>query len=407
MVQNERKLLVCYVPGLDRRRISAERTPIIAELLSQYSPAEISTIPDTELLPTLLSGVYPHQNHVWQVSLNFRRDTTAAQRMIDVLPDLITTSAQCIRQNYDSDFDLAAIPPSRRREFHQHRLKYTRRVETPELMREFNGYRTIFGVLDECSTYRFTYRFDTLDSLARDVRASTVKFEFLEMYALDLFQHWHLDDDDAMRDALGKTDSFVASLHDGCMQSGHTLVLLSDHGQEKVTDTIPLVPKLRKLEVPRTEYSYFCELACARLWFHTIRARDAIIPQLRQLGNCRLLHFSEMHQYNICFDNSHYGEYYLMADAGYVFFPHDFYQPLANLYLGLFGHSQFSRTFNPIHRGNHGYLPHYPSEKGVLVIADDEIKLNREQISLIDFAPTMLTYLGAPIPASMTGISAV
>ena len=114
-----------------------------------------------------------------------------------------------------------------------------------------------------------------------------------------------------------------------------------------------------------------------------------------------------MHQYDVCFDDARYGEYYLMADAGSVFFPHDFYQPLANIYLGLFGHSQRSRTLNPVHRGNHGYLPHYPSEKGVLVLADDEIKPNREHMSLIDFAPTMLTCLGAEIPAHMTGQSAV
>jgi len=170
-------------------------------------------------------------------------------------------------------------------------------------------------------------------------------------------------------------------------------------------DTIPLVRTLRKSGVPQTEYSYYCELACARLWFHSERAHKVIVAKLQRLRNCRLLHFSEMHQYQVCFDDARFGEYYLMADAGSIFFPHDFYQPLANLYLGLFGHSQRSRIFNPVHRGNHGYLPHYPSERGFLVLADDGVKVNRKTMALIDFAPTMLDYLGAAIPAYMTGHS--
>jgi len=50
-------------------------------------------------------------------------------------------------------------------------------------------------------------------------------------------------------------------------------------------------------------------------------------------------------------------------------------------------------------------LPHYPSERGFLVLADDGVKVNRQTMALIDFAPTMLDYLGAAIPAYMTGHS--
>ena len=405
MARSQRQLLVCYVPGLDRRHISDSATPAIAELISRYSCVEISTVPNTELVPTLLSGVYPHQNQIWQVSIDARRGLTATQRMIDRLPDLVMTTAQCIRQKFDPNFDLAAIPPRRRREFTQHRFKYTRRAASPEIMAEFNGYKTLFGLLDSDARYRFTYRFDALDSLARDIAASALRFEFLEMYAFDLYQHWNLDNEAGMREALGRTDKFVANLREDCVRNGITLVLLSDHGQEPVTDTIPLVGTLRKSGVPQTEYSYYCELACARLWFHTERAREAIVSKLLRLRNCSLQHFSEMHQYQVCFDDARFGEYYLMADAGSIFFPHDFYQPLANLYLGLFRHSQWSRIFNPVHRGNHGYLPHYPSEKGFLVVANDGVRPSCKTMALTDFAPTMLDFLGAAIPGYMTGRS--
>ena len=405
MAQFNRQLLVCYVPGLDRRRLSNAASPAIAELIRRYPCVDISTIPSTELVPTLLTGVYPHQNQIWQVSVDARRSLTAMQRIIDFLPDLVTTTAQCVRQKFNPDFDLAAIPPRRRREFNQHRFKYTRRTATPEIMAEFNGYKTLFGLLDKDARYHFTYRFDALDSLAREVPASALKFKFVEMYGLDLYQHWHLDNEAGMRRALGRTDKFVASLCERCARTGHTLVLLSDHGQEPVTNTIPLVPTLRKSGVPQTEYSYYCELACARFWFHSERARETIVPKLQQLGNCSLLQFREMHRYQVCFDDARFGEYYLMADAGSIFFPHDFYHPLANLFLGLFGHSQWSRILSPVHRGNHGYLPHCPSERGFLVIANDSVKPNRKTMALIDFAPTVLDFLGAAIPAYMTGRS--
>jgi len=405
MAQPERRLLVCYVPGLDRRHVSQAATPAIEELIREYSSIEISTIPNTELVPTLLSGVYPHQNQIWQVSIDALRRLTVTQRMIDLLPDLVTTTAQCIRQRFDPDFDLAAIPPRRRREFTQHRFKYTRRAATPDIMAEFNGYKTLFGLLDRDARYRFTSRFDALDLVAREISTSPLRFEFVEMYALDLYQHWHLDNRTGMREALGRTDRFVANLREGCVRSGRTLVLLSDHGQEPVIHKIPLVPTLRKSGVPQSEYSYYCELACTRLWFHTERARETIVSKLERLRNCKLLHFSEMRQYQVCFDDARFGEYYLMADAGSMFFPHDFYQPIANLYLGLFGPSQQSRIFNPVHRGNHGYLPHYPSEKGFLVVANYGVRPSCKTMALIDFAPTMLDFLGAAIPGYMTGRS--
>lgn len=403
----DRRLLVCYIPGLDRRRVSDEATPTIAALLKDHRSVEIQTVPNTELVPTLLSGVFPHQNQVWQVSLDADQETTAVQQLFDMLPDLLTTTIQCIRQRFDGDFDLAAIPPRRRRQLVQHRFKYTRRAAAPDILAEFNGYQTIFGALGKGARYHFTHQFESLDSLAPELLASGSTLEFLEMYALDLFQHWHLDDDERMRECLRKTDEFVARLLEGCGQSGQTLVLLSDHGQEPVNHSIPLLPTLRGSGVPRTSYSFYCELACARLWFHTNQARETLLPTLRQLRFCTLLHFSEMHQYDVAFEDASYGEYYLMADAGSIFFPHDFYQPLANLYLGLFGPSQRSRIFNPLHRGNHGYLPHYPSEKGFLVIADKAIQPTRDHMSLIDFAPTMLSYVGAAKPAHMAGCSVV
>ena len=363
----------------------------------------MSTIPSTDVVPVLLSGVYPHQNRIWQVSIDEQRERTMTQRLVDMLPDLVTTTAQCVRHKFDKNFDLAGIPPRRLREFTQHRLPETKRAASPEIMAEFNGYESLLSLLGEDSKYSFTLRFDALETLAQRIPEQSIGFEFLQMHAMDIYQHWHIDNADGMREALGRTDKFVARLRDNCARSGHTFVLLCDHGQEQVTNRIPFVQTLRKSGVPRNEYSYYTELSAARLWFHTERARETITRLIRDLPDCRLLHFSEMHQYHVCFDDAQFGEYYVMADAGSIFFPHDFYQPIANFYLGLFGPSQRTRTFNPVHRGSHGYLPGNPSEKGFMVVADDGFEPTQETMSVIDFAPTMLAYLGAEIPSYMTG----
>ena len=99
-----RNLLVCYIPGLDQRLISEYATPLIAKLLNTCHPVEIRTIPDTELVPTLLSGAYPHQNRIWQVSLDVVREITTMQRVVDSLPPLISTTVQCIRQKLNPEF---------------------------------------------------------------------------------------------------------------------------------------------------------------------------------------------------------------------------------------------------------------------------------------------------------------
>jgi hypothetical protein len=398
-----RKLLVCYVPGLDLRRVSESTTPAIARLLRTFPPLVIRTIPDTELVPTLLSGVYPDQNMIWQVSLDVARQRTLIQRLLDLLPGLVSTTAQCVRQQFNPEFDLATIPPRRRRNFVQHRFKYTRRAADPELLKAFNGHETIFGALGGYSRYRFTSDFAALERIAQEALSSSLRFELIEMYALDLYQHWHLDNDEGMGEALARTDRFVERLIEGCSDSGQTLVLLSDHGQEPVVGTIPLLNQLRTSGVPQSDYSYYCELACCRLWFHTESARETILKMLKTLPKCRPLHYRDMHEYEIRFDDDRFGEYYVMADAGYIFFPHDFYHPIANLYLGLFGNSQRSRIENPVHRGNHGYLPDNPSEKGFLVLADPTVKSDCDSMALIDFAPTMLSYLGADVPLHMTG----
>lgn len=397
------RLLVCYVPGLDARRVDATKTPYVAALRRDCGTVEIRTLPSTELVPTLVSGTLPHQHGVWQVSLRPEFRSGAAVGAAQYLPDGLVTTLQCARHLFEPTYDLAVIPRRRRRRFELHRFKYTRRAASHDSMLAFSGYPTIFGLLGDRSRYVFIRDFGSLSRLARSLPADERPLTFIEMYALDLVQHWHLDDGEVMDDALVCTDRFVRELHAGCRERGTRFLLLVDHGQEPVVGTIPLVQALRQSRIPETEFSYFVELASARLWFHSDRARQELTAVLARLPRTTLLGWRQMHEYQVCFEDDSFGELYAFADAGHIFFPHDFYQPLGNALLGLMDRHQRARFRNPVHRGNHGYLPHFPSEKGWLLVDDTSLVTIRPEAQLIDVAPTLLSLVGTTPPACMSG----
>jgi len=396
-------VFVCYIPGLDARRIDAQRTPYISELRSDLPVVNIRTLPSTELVPTLLSGTLPHEHRVWQVSLRPEIRAAVAKSVGDYLPDFLVTTLQCARHFFEPTYDLAVIPRRRRRRFQQHRFKYTRRAASDESTMEFTGYRSILGLLGEQSKYIFTKDFGSLPKLLEGLPTDGRVLEFLEMYALDLVQHWHLDNDEVMADALWRTDGFVRDLHSRCRKAGRRFVLLVDHGQERVIGTVPLLQALRQSGVPETEYSYFIELASARLWCHTERARRNVLDALRSLPHTTVLDWRDMHEFGVCFEDDSFGEFYVFADAGWIHFPHDFYHPLGNIILGLLDAHQRQRITNPVHRGNHGYLPHYASEQGWLLMDDNRLQPSRRQAELIDVAPSLLSILGVDVPAYMKG----
>lgn len=396
-------ILVCYIPGLDARRVEESTTPYLHELRQQLAVTDIRTLPSTELVPTLVSGTLPHQHRVWQVSLRPEFESGAPRAVLPRVTDAVTSTAQLVHHFFDRGYDLAVIPRRRRRRFELHRFKYTRRLESEDAMQEFAGFPTIFGLLGDQARYEFTKDFDALPEIAARMPTEGIALEFLEMYALDLVQHWHLDDTAAMTEALGRTDSFVRELHARCRARGVRFILLVDHGQERVVGTIPLVQALRRSGVPESEFSYFVELASARIWFHSERARRVLPQALAGLEHVTLLDWKEMHDYDVCFEDDAFGHLYAFAEAGRIFFPHDFYQPLGNLALGLMDRHQRARARDPIHRGNHGYLPQYPSERGWMLVDDTSLEAPTGEIRLVDIAPTLLSLVGVDPPGYMQG----
>jgi hypothetical protein len=128
-------------------------------------------------------------------------------------------------------------------------------------------------------------------------------------------------------------------------------MVVSDHGHEPIQGSHDLQRQLARLDLPEEDYSYFTEVSSARFWFHTPQARQRILKTLSDLEHAFIADFTEMSQFGIPPRDSRYGEVFVYLDPGYIFFPHDFHNGLANLWLGITDPMQRSRLRDPRHKG--------------------------------------------------------
>jgi hypothetical protein len=400
----QRRLLLCYVSGLDLRRVDRASTPFLFDSLAVFPWARLKNLPSNELFPTLVTGVSPAEHGVWGV----KQRTAVAQswraRAWSMLPDLLTTTIQGAVHLATGAYDLAAIPPRRRRHFEITRTKYQRRNLRREAMFSIGGVSTLFDVVGRGQS---RYVFTSSPNPSRDVLAGLgtgePTIELLELYSLDRYQQWNLDRPDAVREFYCRLDDFLRRLHEKCARSGVVMALVSDHGHEPIGGAIDLAALLRELPCAEDLYSCFVEVSDARFWFRDARAQQYVLDRLRQVEHARLLSYREMAEFGIALEDGRYGEWFLYLDPGWIFFPHDFHQPIANLWLGVVDPMQRSRLADPRHRGNHGHLPHFDTENAFLALLDPRFELVTDRGDILDVAPTILAAVGYAAPASMRG----
>lgn len=397
------RLFVCYVPGLDRRRLGAGQTPFLDELLARCPSVEIHGQPGGDRLPTLITGVYPHHHRLWQASLRAEARMSRRPRLGDRLPDMVSTTFQSLRHLVNRSRDLPAVPPGRRRQLQMHRVRHPGRGPGPRALERMGDFLSVFGILAADSRYLFTRCLEALERLGRHLPSARVALEFLDVYALDLFQHWHLDRPLEVEQAYRVVDGFVGALHERCRARGVTLLVLSDHGQQPVVGDLPLGRLLRGSPVPAGDYSYYVQSTFARFWFHTEDARARISHLLREVPHAWFLTLRDLRGLHIAFEDDAYGEAFLAAEPGWIFFPNDHHHPVLNLYRGLTDGHERPRLMNPRPRGAHGYLPEHACEAGFAVVADEGLRALHRQVELADVAPTLLGLLGEPRPTYMQG----
>jgi predicted AlkP superfamily pyrophosphatase or phosphodiesterase len=301
-------------------------------------------------------------------------------------------------------YDLAAIPPKRRCEFEITRTKYKRRNKKPEALFRIGGFDTILGIVGpDRSRYIFSSTFNPIKKLLPILCSDNHTLEILELYSIDRYQQWNLDNAGDVNNFYGSIDEFLGNLAAKCEAAGMSLMILSDHGHEKIRESIDIVSLLKNLDIPAEDYSYFLEVSSIRLWFHTAEARRKVTARLSLIKPGTLLTYKEMAHYNVALEDTSYGEVFFFLDPGFIFFPHDFYHPLANAFLGVFDRMQRKRLVSPKHRGNHGHLPDFDAERSFVVIADKEFKPDGANANILDLAPTILNVLGHDAPGYMNG----
>jgi len=398
------RLAVLYLSAFDHRRINKDTTPYVHSLSEKYPTAKINTLLEASMITTIWSGCYPHQHRMWQVSIKKERDFDI-KNTLDYIPDIITTTFQCFIHSITGKFNLAAVPDWRRRRFDIRTTKYLWRDS--KVPNDLSGLDSIFSILGG-DNYNFVYE-EGFSNMIRTLSKQFIKnkkLEIFEGHGMDVFTHWNIDDEEKMNGAYKKLDDLIRDIHTECKNRGITLMLFSDHGQNKVEDTIDISAIIKGLGIQNREISYFIESSKARFWFHTESAREKMLDYLSGNEKGTLLHFEEMYRYNIKFDDDSYGEYFFISNPGIVFHPNDFYHPLGNLYLILTNKDQRNRIKNPIIRGCHGHLPDNECEKGFVMLLDNEYKTDKEEIEIIDIAPTILNLLGYDKPDSLEGVSA-
>ena len=398
------RLMIFFVSALDHRRIDQKHTPYLYSLSEKYPWTRITNFPETDLDPTLFTGLYPHEHKVWQVRLKSGYDFNK-KLAHDYLPDIVTTTSQCFIHMYTGSFNLASVPDWRRRRFEIFKTRYDKKELKGYL--KINGFDTFFNIVGESNcNYVFEGELDKLDQILPSLFHKGLRFELVEIHGLDTISHWYLDNKEKMIDSYNKVDRFIKFLHSECEKKGITLMILAEHGMELVKNSVDIIQKIDEMEIKNNEITYYIEAPKARFWFHSDSAREKMLNYLSGNPDGVLLSREDMHEFNVKFEDDSYGEYYFVLNPGTVFFPNDFYQPLGNLYLGLTNKLQRSKLLSPVYRGYHGYLPYNDSDKGTFMLLDDKYKTDKKEIEIIDVAPTIINLLGYEQPVSLKGSSA-
>jgi hypothetical protein len=401
------RLLVCYVPAIDLRDVGAGAFPYVAQLLSSYPSVRFRTQPTTDQLATLLTGTWPHEHRLWGPRLrpDWRR-RTPPQRLVDLLPDIATTTAQCALHALNGPIDLATMPPRRHRRFDWLRFNIKQMDDVAKVLQPVNGMPSLFTVVGASrSHYVYHDDFWDLDRLLATVGNGDFMLEMVDVHCLDHLQHWNMGDRQLIAGSFRGVDEFVAALHAKSRSHGLGFVVLSDHGMEPVERVVDLRKVLDGLDLPADAYDVFIENSKATLWFHDDAAAASIVECLGSSHLGTLVQRPEMRRYNLLFDDNSYGDAYFYAQLGSTFFPNDFHQPLASLVRTISDRQQRRRFRVPWHQADHGYLPDNDCEIGFMVLAEDGYEATDEPVALIDLAPTLLDLLELPRPGSMKGRS--
>ena len=395
------QLLLCYIPALDVRRIEAGAFPTVARLMRACPTVRFRSLPVSENLATTLTGAPPHVHGMWGPRLRAELRLSALQRSVDLLPDVATTTTQCLAHVVNGPIELATMPPWRRRRFDWMRVNIKFACDRDRTVRRIASTPSLFNLLGDQSRFVYEDHHDRLDALIHRVANGDLAFQMIDNHSLDYLLHWNMGSPAVAAYEAG-TDRFVADLEAKCRRNGIQLILLSDHGQEAVTRVVDLAAVIEAADLGPDRFDMFIENTRATLWWHDDAARVLLMDRVDGLEGAAVVPREDLARVGIHFDDRGYGDAYVYADPGCTFFPNDFYQPIANHVLAFKDRGMRTRRRRPWHVGDHGYIADTEAEAGFMTLAADGYAA-ADRMDIIDIAPSIMALLGRRPPASMTG----
>ena len=175
------------------RRINPAMTKFLAEQFDQSPWRRYVNLPSNELFPTLITGVDPTVHGVWGVQITEDLPKALTPRLSDRVPNSLTTAIQCALHFITGSYDLAAIPPRRRRRFKITRTKYKRRKKRAEALYRIGSIPTVLGIVgSDRAHYLFNSNEDPTKWVMKSLCREDKLLEILELYSLDRYQQWNL-----------------------------------------------------------------------------------------------------------------------------------------------------------------------------------------------------------------------
>ena len=99
--------------------------------------------------------------------------------------------------------------------------------------------------------YSFSSEFRTRKEGTPELCENGSLIEILELYSLDRHQQWNLDRPEETERFYTVIDDFIQKLHRNALQKNIALMIVSDHGHEKIRNSIDILFEIAGTEVNR------------------------------------------------------------------------------------------------------------------------------------------------------------
>ena len=313
--------------------------------------------------PTILTGMMPSEHGHWGMFYRSENSELAPLRNMRFLPTVVTSHRRF-----------------RRRLLHWHRRKsgftgYYNFYRIPfGLFSTFDivekkdifapaafdpGVSSIFDhLLSEGIPFRsWSWKSSLKTSLAEledELREARTRFFLLYTPHIDGFLHDKVDDDSAVARELAMVEDRITSVIEKAREtySEVDVLIYSDHGMLKTTETFDLMGHMRDVELaPGRDYTVFYDSTMARFWFSHDEARAEVMDALSTLDCGTILTDDDLRNEGAYFDDHRFGELVFLMNPGVLALP--------------------SHMGADAPKGMHGFTPEHPDSYAVIMSSSE------------------------------------